>query len=364
MSGTGGKDRQDSGAVDGGAIDVEPEVWVLSAGAETSTREERDALLTVWRPIAERPDRLIIASPDQVELYGTGTSRDGLAAAAEAGAVWPMAGMGLRRHRGRAALRHAARAAAGLDGGARPDPDAAAKLTKAFATAVAGCPELDPLLVRLARLVADVGARTARLEDQVTASQSPLAHVMLNRLVDELVGGAVEGYLGAYAAELPLPGTTSPGRDATSPARSDAAASRAPEPPPAEPYDPAASLAALRELGERADRRRAREVEKLIDGLPALGPSGRNLLDSFSRRLVAVVLAEPAAALRSDADGSAAEAARKLFGVDGASQPIEGTGSAKARHEERAFATASAEEADGSERPVAVPMGEAVAEPR
>ena len=72
------------------------------------------------------------------------------------------------------------------------------------------------------------------------------------------------------------------------------------------------TLVALRERGET--RRRAR-VERLLRRLPDLDERARGLIEAMSRQLVTDLLHEPVSALRSDADGSQDEAARRLFGL-------------------------------------------------
>lgn len=76
-----------------------------------------------------------------------------------------------------------------------------------------------------------------------------------------------------------------------------------------------ASVATLRALRDRTERQRAAEVERLLRRLPALDERERRLVEAFSERLVANVLHRPSAALRDDLDGSAADAATRLFGL-------------------------------------------------
>ncbi len=71
-------------------------------------------------------------------------------------------------------------------------------------------------------------------------------------------------------------------------------------------------LVALRERGE--SRRQAR-VNRLLRRLPELDDRGRELVVAMSRQLMTDLLHEPVSALRSDADGSHAEAARRLFNL-------------------------------------------------
>ena len=72
------------------------------------------------------------------------------------------------------------------------------------------------------------------------------------------------------------------------------------------------TLVALRERGEA--RRRAR-LERLLRRLPQLDERSRELIETMSRQLVTDLLHEPISALRSDADGSHGEAARRLFNL-------------------------------------------------
>ncbi len=71
----------------------------------------------------------------------------------------------------------------------------------------------------------------------------------------------------------------------------------------------------LRALRETAEQRRVRDLERLLRRLPDLGPRERALVTEFSEQLVAGILHRPSARLHDDADGSAAEAARRLFGL-------------------------------------------------
>ena len=74
------------------------------------------------------------------------------------------------------------------------------------------------------------------------------------------------------------------------------------------------STPALRGLRETAEAERRRAVERLIRRLPDLNARERELVQTLSRQLVAAVLHRPTAALASDIDGSAAQAADRLFG--------------------------------------------------
>jgi glutamyl-tRNA reductase len=76
-----------------------------------------------------------------------------------------------------------------------------------------------------------------------------------------------------------------------------------------------ASVSTLRALRDRTEQRRADELERLLRQLPSLDDRERRLVEAFSERLVAGLLHRPSAALREDADGSAADAATRLFGL-------------------------------------------------
>jgi glutamyl-tRNA reductase len=76
-----------------------------------------------------------------------------------------------------------------------------------------------------------------------------------------------------------------------------------------------ASVATLRALRERTEQRRADEVRRLLRQLPTLDDRERRLVEAFSERLVAGLLHRPSAVLRDDVDGSAADAAARLFGL-------------------------------------------------
>ncbi|HVA88022.1 MAG TPA: hypothetical protein VNF73_17080 [Candidatus Saccharimonadales bacterium] len=73
------------------------------------------------------------------------------------------------------------------------------------------------------------------------------------------------------------------------------------------------SVETLRTLRERAESRRARDLERLLRRLPDLDPRQRALVEAFSEQLVAGILHGPTSVLRDDQDGSAARAAERLF---------------------------------------------------
>jgi glutamyl-tRNA reductase len=73
------------------------------------------------------------------------------------------------------------------------------------------------------------------------------------------------------------------------------------------------SVETLRSLRERAETRRARDLERLLRRLPELDPRQRALVEAFSEQLVAGLLHGPTSVLRDDQDGSAARAAERLF---------------------------------------------------
>jgi len=73
------------------------------------------------------------------------------------------------------------------------------------------------------------------------------------------------------------------------------------------------SVDTLRSLRERAETRRARDLERLLRRLPELDPRQRALVEAFSEQLVAGLLHGPTSVLRDDQDGSAARAAERLF---------------------------------------------------
>ncbi len=73
------------------------------------------------------------------------------------------------------------------------------------------------------------------------------------------------------------------------------------------------SVETIRALRDRAEERRRDELERLVRKLPELQPRERALLEAFSEPLVAGILHAPTARLRDDVDGSAADAARRLF---------------------------------------------------
>lgn len=73
------------------------------------------------------------------------------------------------------------------------------------------------------------------------------------------------------------------------------------------------SLHALLALQERAEARRRARVERLLRRLPHLTQRDRELVEAAFCQLVTDLLHEPVSQLRADADGSGAEAARRLF---------------------------------------------------
>ncbi len=75
------------------------------------------------------------------------------------------------------------------------------------------------------------------------------------------------------------------------------------------------SIETLRALRASAEARRVRDLERLLRRLPDLDPRQRALVSAFSEQLVAGILHAPSARLHDDSDGSAAAAARRLFGL-------------------------------------------------
>ncbi|HLB44107.1 MAG TPA: hypothetical protein VJK49_01880 [Candidatus Limnocylindrales bacterium] len=75
------------------------------------------------------------------------------------------------------------------------------------------------------------------------------------------------------------------------------------------------AVPAIRALTERAESRRAAEIERLLRRLPDLPEHERDLVDHMSRRLVAGILHAPLNSLRDDQDGARDHAARELFGL-------------------------------------------------
>ena len=74
------------------------------------------------------------------------------------------------------------------------------------------------------------------------------------------------------------------------------------------------SVPAIQALSERAETRRAEELDRLFRRLE-LADSDRELVEQMSRRLVAGLLHEPLASLRDDASGDLDRAARALFSL-------------------------------------------------
>jgi glutamyl-tRNA reductase len=75
------------------------------------------------------------------------------------------------------------------------------------------------------------------------------------------------------------------------------------------------SVDTLRALQAQAEERRRQRLERLLKRLPDLSQRERDLIAAMSEQLVTDLLHEPLSALRSDTDGSRAEAARRLFGL-------------------------------------------------
>lgn len=75
------------------------------------------------------------------------------------------------------------------------------------------------------------------------------------------------------------------------------------------------SVPAIQALTERAERRRAAEVDRLLRRLPELPERQRELVEQMSQRLVAGLLHAPLATLRDDQDGERERAARELFAL-------------------------------------------------
>jgi glutamyl-tRNA reductase len=73
------------------------------------------------------------------------------------------------------------------------------------------------------------------------------------------------------------------------------------------------SVQTLRALQAQAEQRRLQRLERLLNRLPELTQRERELISAMSEQLVTDLLHEPLSALREDADGSGAEAARRLF---------------------------------------------------
>jgi glutamyl-tRNA reductase len=75
------------------------------------------------------------------------------------------------------------------------------------------------------------------------------------------------------------------------------------------------SVPAIQALTERAESRRATEMERLLRRMPTLEDHERELVDQMSRRLVAALLHAPLATLREDETGDRERAARELFAL-------------------------------------------------
>lgn len=75
------------------------------------------------------------------------------------------------------------------------------------------------------------------------------------------------------------------------------------------------AVPAIRALTERAEARRAAEVDHLLRRLPHLAPHDRDLVEQMSRRLVAGLLHAPLTTLRDDPADELERAARDLFAL-------------------------------------------------
>jgi len=75
------------------------------------------------------------------------------------------------------------------------------------------------------------------------------------------------------------------------------------------------SVATIKTITARAEARRREQLDRLLKRLPDLGSRERDLIATLSSQLVAAILHDPLVRLREDRDGSAAEAARELFGL-------------------------------------------------
>lgn len=75
------------------------------------------------------------------------------------------------------------------------------------------------------------------------------------------------------------------------------------------------AVPAIQALTERAETRRATEVDRLLRRMPTLEEHERELVDQMSRRLVAALLHAPLATLREDETGDRERAARELFAL-------------------------------------------------
>jgi glutamyl-tRNA reductase len=75
------------------------------------------------------------------------------------------------------------------------------------------------------------------------------------------------------------------------------------------------SVPAIQALTERAETRRAAEVDRLLRRMPHLEAHERELVEQMSHRLVAGLLHAPLATLREDQGGERERAARELFSL-------------------------------------------------
>jgi glutamyl-tRNA reductase len=73
------------------------------------------------------------------------------------------------------------------------------------------------------------------------------------------------------------------------------------------------SVGAVKQLQDRINRRRLERLSDLLRKMPDLDERQRQILETFSKRLVADVLHEPLRSLRHDADGGVHRAAMDLF---------------------------------------------------
>jgi len=75
------------------------------------------------------------------------------------------------------------------------------------------------------------------------------------------------------------------------------------------------SVSAIQALTERAEARRAAEVDRLMRRMPHVEDRDRELIEQMSHRLVAGLLHAPLATLREDLTGESGRAARELFSL-------------------------------------------------
>lgn len=182
----------------------------------------------------------------------------------------------------RVASRHPRRGAMSLEAAAEAAPRSAAVAVALAGTwsVLEGSPELPP--------IADLSSPSA-LPAEVRAR---LGHRFLG--IDDLFLPSADG--GEYA--------TLAGRAADQGAREFLGWYRA-----------RAHTATIRALREQAERRRAERVDRLLRRSPELDPRQRALVELLSRQLTDDLLHEPLRALRSDPEGGAEAAARRLFAL-------------------------------------------------